>query len=116
MKVRIAVPSNEGMPVFDLHECGEITIVDVDTGRIGGVLTASVDPREPDSFSRQLEGMGVHILIAGGIRPAMLDRLNRSRINLVTGVRGKTVVGLVATFLEGAPPIASHIGGRRPAE
>lgn len=116
MKFRIAVPSNEGMPVFDLHECGEISIVDVDTGRIDGVQTASVDPRDPDGFSRQLEGMGVQILIAGGIRPAMLERLNRSRINLVTGARGKTVAGLVATFLGGVPPIASHIGGRRPAE
>ena len=46
------------------------------------------------------------ILVAGGVRPEILDRLNRSHINIVTGVHGETVDGLVAAFMDGsaAPP------------
>jgi predicted Fe-Mo cluster-binding NifX family protein len=116
MKFRIAVPSKAGAPIFELHECSEVSIVDIDAGRINRIQTASIDPRDGGRLSGQLEDMGVDILVAGGVRPEILDRLNLSRINLVTGAHGKTVDGLVTSFLDGSFSIPSHIDGRKPAE
>jgi predicted Fe-Mo cluster-binding NifX family protein len=116
MNYRIAVPSKAGMPVFDLHECGEVSIVDVDAGRIQRIQTASVDPKDEELLPRQLEDMGVDVLIAGGIGPGTLDRLNRSHLNLVTGARGEKVEELVNAFLDGSLSIPSYTDGRRPVE
>jgi predicted Fe-Mo cluster-binding NifX family protein len=116
MKFRIAVPSKAGVPIFDLHKCSEISIVDIDAGRLHPIETASVDTKDGDRLSGQLEAKGVDILVAGGVGPEILDRLNHSRINLVTGVHGKTVEGLVAAFLDGSLSTPSHTDGRMPAE
>lgn len=116
MNFRIAVPSKKGVPLFDLHECTEISIVDVYAGRIEAVQIASFDSKDPDRIARQLDEMGINILITGGIRPDILERLNRSSINLVTSAHGKTVDGLVAAFLDGSLFTPSHTDRRRPAE
>lgn len=116
MDFRVAVPSKAGVPVFDFHDCVEVTVVEINDGRISRMRTAPVDTKDGDLLPRQLEDMGIDILLAGGIRREVLEGLNRSRINLVTGARGKTVEGLVLDFLGEALSIASHTGGRRPAE
>jgi predicted Fe-Mo cluster-binding NifX family protein len=116
MRYRIAVPSKAGTPIFDMHECREVSIVDIEDGRINRIQTASLNPKDGDRMLRRLEKLGVDILVAGGVRPGILDRLNLSRINLVTGTHGKTVDELVAAFLDGALSIPSYIDGRKPVE
>lgn len=116
MRLRLAVPSKEGVPIFDLHECNELSVIDVDARKMCEVQTAPFDPKDTDTMARQVEDIGIDILIAGGVRPDILDRLNLSRINLVTGVHGETVDGLAAAFLDGSLATPSHSDVHTPAE
>ena len=91
----------EGVPKFDFHRCDEVALVDFEGGQIEQTQRIGIDAGDPDGLARKLEEIGVNIMIAGGIRYDILNSLNRTGINIVTGAVGKTAEGMVMDFMAG---------------
>ncbi len=114
MKYRIAVPVRDGAPVFPFLECNEIAVVEVENGQFDSIQIEALDSKAPDELARHLKNLGAEILLCGGIPVDILNRINKSSVNLVTGLTGKTVDAVITAFLERFP--ISHTDGHTPAE
>ena len=102
-KMRIAIPTSNGILCMHFGHCDQFCIIDVnnDSKAIEGQELVTPPPHEPGVLPKWLAGMNVNMIIAGGMGQRAQQLFAGNNIEVVVGAPSKQPEELVLAHLEG---------------
>ena len=102
-RVRIAVPTSDGMLVAHFGHCREFTLfdVDMDACTIEGSAQEVPPPHEPGVLPAWLSSRGARVIIAGGMGRQAQQLFEKSGIEVLVGVEAASAESIVNAYLKG---------------
>lgn len=100
MKLRFVIPMMAGVSASNFEDVQGFQIIDVMENQIVNSEYVDAPPLTAEKLPEWLEEkVDAHVLITGRIDPGILDDLNRSSINVITGAPSHDPENLVFSFL-----------------
>jgi len=102
-KMKIAIPTSNGVLCPHFGHCDQFCIVDVDTGSKTIIKQELVTPpaHEPGVLPRWLAEMGANMIIAGGMGQRAQQLFTQNNIEVVIGAPSEEPEKIVLAYLEG---------------
>ena len=110
-KMKIAVPTSNGLLSAHFGHCDEFTIVEVDpdSKQFTGTQTVAAPEHEPGLLPRWLHEMGATVIIAGGMGRRAQELFARNGIQVCVGAPVAPPADIVAAYLDGTLETGSNL-------
>lgn len=100
MKMKIAIPTSEGLLDAHFGHCKQFAMVEVDNNAIGGITFLDAPPHQPGLLPPWLAERGATDIIAGGMGQRAIDLFNEQGVNVFVGAPKNTPTEIVEGFLK----------------
>ncbi|MCF7956458.1 MAG: P-loop NTPase [Phycisphaerae bacterium] len=102
-KMRIAIPTSNGILCPHFGHCDQFTIIDIDpdSKSISGKEMVTPPPHEPGVLPKWLAGLQVNMIIAGGMGQRAQQLFAGNDIEVIVGAQAEKPEDIVLTYLKG---------------
>jgi ATP-binding protein involved in chromosome partitioning len=101
-KMRIAIPTSNGVLCMHFGHCDQFTIIDIDpeSKSISNQEMMTPPPHEPGVLPKWLADMDVNMIIAGGMGQRAQQLFSGNNIEVIVGAPAEKPEDLVRTYLD----------------